>query len=417
MPTYHQVRSRIEILAMNIKFRLPKLWSNTKVRSTAKELLLTIIATTISIILTFGTAAYLDNKQQKADGRQTAMLAIHDIEKTAETFEGLIKGEEDSHKLTQYVIDHLDKIDSIRNDTLNSVLQYLLQTESGLDFDDSNEKLFLSSQDVWKNINNPTFIDVVQRFFYNRRTTYDLINNTETFHYPIAEAEIWQPKYFKANGTYNFAGFLAERLPQPEVQMFLLRSYGRIKRLTSFLDYCKATAKRCKFIMEISDEELNEYIARRMNPGLPPTDKQLEGIWEIDGGGEQAQEFEFRKDHTFTATSITRSPNPFYLGRMNISMISTGTWQIEGDSIIFFFDPSFDYSFDDSNITVVAGKEKEWEEFFAKWKQSYEDSKQGYAGQDAMRKVGTIFIDRMGQRIELMDPGSNIYEYFTRKEQ
>ena len=172
------LRSKIEVIAMNVKFRMPKLWGNVKFRSTAKELLLTVIATTISIILTFGTAAYLDNKQQKADGRQTAMLVIHDIEQTADVFLNLVKDEENYYKVTQYVIEHQDNISNIRRDTLNTVIHYLTQLETGLDFDDSTEKLFLSSQDVWKNINNTTFIDVVQRFFYRRREMY---NYTKSF--------------------------------------------------------------------------------------------------------------------------------------------------------------------------------------------------------------------------------------------
>ena len=411
------LRSKIEVIAMNVKFRMPKLWGNVKFRSTAKELLLTVIATTISIILTFGTAAYLDNKQQKADGRQTAMLVIHDIEQTADVFLNLVKDEENYYKVTQYVIEHQDNISNIRRDTLNTVIHYLTQLETGLDFDDSTEKLFLSSQDVWKNINNTTFIDVVQRFFYRRREMYNYINSTEVFRSPIPEQEIWQKKYINATGTYDFAGFLSDKLPQPEVQMFLMQSYNRVTRLSSFIDDCKAKAKRCKFMMDISDEELNEYIARRMNPGLPPTDKQIEGIWSMDDGGEYAQDFEFKKDHTFTMATTTRQPHTLYIGRMNVVVIGTGTWQIEGDSLIFFFDPAIDYSLDCSNITVVAGKEKEWEELFADWKQSYENYKQAYTQMSVTRKAGTIFIDRAGKRIEMQDPNQDSYEYFTRKEQ
>ena len=44
-----------------------------------RQLLLTILATTISIILTFGTAAYLEHKQQQKNRRQITLMVISDI--------------------------------------------------------------------------------------------------------------------------------------------------------------------------------------------------------------------------------------------------------------------------------------------------------------------------------------------------
>ena len=403
---------------MNVKFRMLKLWGNVKVRSTAKELLLTIIATTISIILTFGTAAYLDNKQQKADGRQTAMLVIHDIEQSANEIDGYIKQEEEDYKLALYVLEHIDNVGSIRNDTLNKVLHYIMRpTRAAFNFDDSTEKLFLSSQDVWKNINNATYIDVVQRFFYMRRAVYESMNAQEVFRKPVTEEEVWQSKYFKSNGSYDFSAFIADHLTRPDVQMYLTNSSSRITYFNNFLEAFTSNAKRCKFMMDISDEELGEFIARRMNPGLPPTDKQLEGVWMIDDRGERAQQFDFKKDHTFTMTTITRHPHTIYIGRLKMIMISTGTWQIEGDSLIIMFNPMIDYEFDRSDITPLTGKEKEVDNVLAEWAQAYEDYKKACVDLPVTRSVGTIFIDRMGKRIEVQDPNQGSYEYFIRKEQ
>ena len=412
------LRTKIEVLVMNIKFRMPRLWSNVKVRSTVKELSLTIVATTISIILTFGTAAYLDDKQQKADGRKTAMLVIHDIEQSAKQIDSYIKREEDNYKLTVYVLEHLDNVGNIRNDSLNRVLHYILRSkQSTFDFDDSTEKLFLSSQDVWKNINNATYIDVVQRFFYERRVVYESMNTLEVFRKPITEEEVWQHKYFKPNGVYDFSAFIADHLTRPDVQMYLTNSSARITYFNGYMDLFRADAKRCKFMMEISDEELSDFIARRMNPGLPPTDKQLEGIWTMDEGGESAQDFEFKKDHTFTLTTTTRFPHTIYIGRLKVITSNTGTWQIEGDSIILFYNPEMDYELDRSGITVLADKDKQVDELIARWEQAYEDYKTEASKQPVTRGAGTIFIDRLGKRIEIQNTDQGSYGYFTRKEQ
>ena len=403
---------------MNVKFRMPKVRGNAKVRSTAKELLLTTIATTISIVLTFGTAAYLENKQQRADGRQTAMLVVHDIELSAKRIETYTKLEEEHYKLTQYVLEHMSNIGAIHNDTLNTVLHYIMRTMgSDFKFDDSTEKLFFSSQDVWKNINNATYIDVVQRFFYERRATYEYMNTSEVFRKPVVEEEVWQNKYFKSNGNYDFPAFISDHLTRPDVQMYLTNNYSRIRRLNTYLEQYQAKAKRCKFMMEISDEELSDFIARRMNSGLPPTDKQLEGVWRTDDGGENAQDFEFRKDHTFTLTTTARYPHILYMGKVNVVITNTGTWQMEGDSIILLFRPEIDYSIDRSNITVLPDKEKEVEQQLAELNNMYEDYQKNCSQLPEVRKSGTLFIDRSGNRLELLDTEQDSYEYLSRVEQ
>ena len=68
---------------MNVKFRMPKFKGNQKSTNIVKELVLTTIATTISIILTFGTAHYFEQKQKKADARLMAMMVIYDMDNTA----------------------------------------------------------------------------------------------------------------------------------------------------------------------------------------------------------------------------------------------------------------------------------------------------------------------------------------------
>ncbi len=59
-----------------------------------KELLMTILATTISIVLTFGTAHYIEVRQAEQAQRQTAMMLIHDIDASVAIVEYLAESEE-----------------------------------------------------------------------------------------------------------------------------------------------------------------------------------------------------------------------------------------------------------------------------------------------------------------------------------
>ena len=69
---------------MNAKFKMPKFGRNLTIRGWIKELLLTFIATTISIVLTFGTAAYLEDRQTVKARRMMAMTIINDIDQSLE---------------------------------------------------------------------------------------------------------------------------------------------------------------------------------------------------------------------------------------------------------------------------------------------------------------------------------------------
>ena len=65
---------------MNVKFRMPKFGQMQGGKSMLRELLMTTLGTTISIVLTFGTAAWLEHRQQAKNRRQTAMMVLSNIE-------------------------------------------------------------------------------------------------------------------------------------------------------------------------------------------------------------------------------------------------------------------------------------------------------------------------------------------------
>ena len=65
---------------MNAKVRMPKLWGDMKFQGTFKELFLTFIGTTLSIILTFGTSAWIEQREAEQARKMLAMTIIHDID-------------------------------------------------------------------------------------------------------------------------------------------------------------------------------------------------------------------------------------------------------------------------------------------------------------------------------------------------
>ena len=317
---------------MNIKIKMPGAWHKMGWSGIAKELVLTFVGTTLSIVLTFGTAHYFEQRQLHADGRQTAMMVIHDMENCAKQFEQYAKIEEEQFKMTQYVIGQMDRLDSIPNDTLSSAYLYITQySKTAFTYDDSNEKLFLSSQDVWKNINNATFIDIAQRFFYARRNFYDALNNSDVFTKPIPHAEL--RVYYDTATTlgFDYVAFLSERLTRPNVAYYVNGFQQRIRDLTEYSTYMQEYAKRCKFIMDISDSELKEYLEQRKHGGHPLKRNKLIGTWITRDDMNSYDYMEFKDNNTLLSTTIYHLAHSYYVGRADVKYVYSGTWEIKGD--------------------------------------------------------------------------------------
>ena len=64
---------------MNVKLHTPKTLKTGSGLSTVKQILLSIVATTISIVLTFGTAAFLDERKKQEEKREMTMVLLYDL--------------------------------------------------------------------------------------------------------------------------------------------------------------------------------------------------------------------------------------------------------------------------------------------------------------------------------------------------
>ena len=64
---------------MNVKIHTPKSLKMGSGMATLKQFLLSLVATTISIVLTFGTAAWLDGKKKEEARREMVMMILYDL--------------------------------------------------------------------------------------------------------------------------------------------------------------------------------------------------------------------------------------------------------------------------------------------------------------------------------------------------
>jgi hypothetical protein len=389
-------------VAMNVKVKMPNFRRPKNGSSVTKELLMSVIGTTISIVLTFGTAYLIDNHQRKAEGRDIAMMVIHDIDQYVEIFREEAEEDTERHDLTMYVLEHIDSIEAIPSDTIDMVISYISYLEGyGYKFDESVEKTFQSNQDIWRSIDAPSFIDNARAYFHNRRMIFQLLNSSTSFRRPVDQEQIRQvyAAALRSGKDVDWYAFLRKTLQEEDVLLYIQLHYQRQSILNSTADSFQDMSNRCKFIMSITDEELQAFLDKRKRTGEKLTDSKLIGRWSTQE--DQPQTFEFKKDHTFKQILVFRYPSLAYRGYLNVTHTYTGSWKIKKDTLYRYFDADFDFKIDRSSINYSPEKRDTVEQILKKVEAFTIEQKKK---QDRDTIVRAAVIDRSGNKVELTFP-------------
>ena len=380
---------------------MPK-WQNIKSGSWSKELLLTFIGTTLSIVLTFGTAHFIEQKQQAHDGRQAAIMVIHDIENSAQVFEKSAQEEESLFNLAQDVMDNIDNPESVNTDTLISFINYIITAgERQFYYDDSSERVFLSSQDIWKNINNATFIDAVQDFYHERNILYENLNQMQFVQKPISEEEYYNAVDDVELYETKLRAFVKDVAKRENVRFYVNYSFQRQRYFNNIAESFRSLANKCKFIMGITDEELENYVKNIQRTGKQLKDRHLIGKWKYQSSADMIVEREFFRDHTYSTIIINHVTYPFYTGRVELKYYMHGTWELQGDSLITVNIQAFDYEIDKSGIKYSPSMEETVNKTLETWENSIIENKQSIESRGEQRNAMYASIDAAGKKIEL----------------
>lgn len=389
-----------------IKVLLPK-WESLKGISWAKELLLSFIGTSLSIVLTFGTAHFVDEKQNRDAGRQTAMMVIHDMENSAEIFRKYARDDEKDFNLACEVLSRKDQLDSISADTLYSLVQSIMAPAVALySYDDAGEQIFLSSPEAWKNIDNTAFVDAVQSFYQSRRNIYDMLNSDRFFIRPVSYED-----YYKAvidasnkNGHVSpsfIADFLRQHIDRKDVQYYIHISPSRRGYYTNYSKEFTRIANKCKFIMGISDQELAEYVEQQEHHGKRLKDNILIGRWQVQGEQDIYNEYQFKRDHSLLYINKQMITNSVYTGAVEFDFLVQGTWEIQGDSLILCMLPGCELTCDTTHIHYQADQKEYISQLISNWQQylQREVERHEQKGEERTSYYGTI--DATSNKIEL----------------
>ena len=197
--------------------------------STAKKFLMSLLATTVSIVLTFGTTAIVDRKKQRAEKREMVLMVMYDMR------ESLKECEQCQNNMRDYCDLQVDLVAHPEQFAARSV--DLLVFLPSLTYTTTTENIFKSNIETISTIGNILFVETVSAF-YNERGNYskDVVTVFQE------EGPGYPPLY------EDLAAFEAPR--------YLYR--GEL-----FYQAMKRDFEECKALMKVSEEDLDVFSKER----------------------------------------------------------------------------------------------------------------------------------------------------------
>lgn len=221
-----------------------------------KDLLVAFAATTLSIILTFGTSTIVNRVNQKKERRLTAMMVMSSIETFAREIDEITDGMGHADTLSQYLL-HLpiDRLEEIPSDVIVDLINDI--DLPFINHDQSAESIFKSSIDTWKNLGNFQFIDYVGHSFSIINQIEKRWNDWITLHGDeISNAQ----KEFASSGSRNKGAYVLKRA---EIRVQI----GAISGWIEWLRYCSALCRQMNRVnmslIDIPEEEVMAFTDKR----------------------------------------------------------------------------------------------------------------------------------------------------------
>ena len=349
-----------------------------------KQFLVSVLGTAIGVGLTFFVSGVQENHRKARAQRLTAIMVIHDVDNTIDIMKRLKEDEEKGIKLIQTVQKTQDNLDAVPYDTLSQAINYLLSDDRDFRFDTSKERIFNSDLDTWQNLGSTKFIDNIQSFFYERQIMQELLNRPDYFRGPIPGGEYLQ--LIQEMGWVSqedFAAkirpFLKKKLSEKQVQYFINISSERIRIYNQYIDFWTNRNEENKFLMGITDKEMEDYINSISNNGKALTKALLPGRWECTLEDENSYEYDFHRDNSYDYVTHYSSlvHAMYWSGRLKYSVSLSGTWSMQGDSLILNLDaPTMAIQMDLSGIEAEENKQDSLESWAKKYR---EDGLKHYA--------------------------------------
>ena len=216
---------------MNIKLHTPKSLKTGSGMASMKQFLLSIVATSISIALTFGTAAIIDYNKKQNEKREIVMMVMYDMYNSLQSIQ----------KADSTILQAMDIQLQIAEDTTKfEALRFkFAQLMPKAEYTETTERIFSSNIETINTVGNVLFTENVAEFYQMRKryktSVCDSIAND------IARSQPFSSLKNSLDFEYSFHAIV---------------SSGMLKDM--LLKYAQ-----CKQMMEVSDEDIDAYREQR----------------------------------------------------------------------------------------------------------------------------------------------------------
>ena len=141
-----------------------------------KQLGMLVLGTTVSLVLTFGTAWLIDKHQRAKDRRLTALMVMSNIEAFAQQLDGIYAQMDEADTASTWLFTRPEaKLALLPGDQLLAIINTAF-IQDLITYDKSTENIFSNNIDTWKNLGNFQFIDNVGRCFSTMRLCEEMWN-------------------------------------------------------------------------------------------------------------------------------------------------------------------------------------------------------------------------------------------------
>ncbi|MBQ6741872.1 MAG: hypothetical protein IJR04_04710 [Bacteroidales bacterium] len=195
--------------------------------ATWKNFLLSLLATTISIVLTFGITAIINHKNERKEKRELVMMVMYDMSNSLQEIESVNSNLRESFDLQIQIAEDTSLFD------YTTYLQ-LFSMVPMLNYNETVEHIFSSSIESINTIGNVLFVENVSEFYNLRRLYQTMICDSSKY------------------GSFE----TLESVLDNDYSQFIFPSEMLYQRM-------KQSFVQCQQMMNISDEEIETYRKQR----------------------------------------------------------------------------------------------------------------------------------------------------------
>ena len=243
---------------MNVKVLTPSSW---------KQFLMSLLATTVSIALTFGTSGIINYKKKQSEKRQIVMMVMYDmyssLTSVAKADSSIRQSMEIQRQLAQ---------DPTRFETLRYQMALSMPR---VDFTETTERIFSSSIETINTVGNVLFTENVATFYQMRQLYKTTVSD------PVFNTVGQNESFSSADGILGF-----------DYSEYALTSYSILKDMRHLY-------AQCRQIMKVSDEEMENYRKdrSRIEESVAREDEDSGAIFEIIELQSKINESKAKLDH------------------------------------------------------------------------------------------------------------------------